>query len=150
MSLTNHSNLERIQKPSQRRLLGRIVNALPLPIFSRANCHCHVTFSWFPNETSHYIIHSLVKWQVMPGQSWMLESWLDAGCCLNANRNAFLRDWCRFVQQILLSHNTSHAGTFLAMETAIFSLLPKLWTVMKHFRLFSHVAHAKSKWAWPQ
>ena len=34
----------------------------------------------------------------------MLESWLDAGCCLNANRNAFLCDWCRFVQQILLSH----------------------------------------------
>ena len=46
-----------------------------------------------------------------------------AGCCLNANRNATGVDLC---SKFFSVTHISHAGTFLAMETAIFSLLPKL------------------------
>ena len=95
------------------------------------NGFCHVTFSWIPNETSYW----------------------EATCCFfDANRNAFLCDWCRFVQQIshyrqIISHAYITRSHTVAMEAASVSLLiyKTISTVMKTVTVYFAMSHMRIK-----
>ena len=98
MSLINHLNLEHVQKSSQRRLLGRIVNALLLSTVKETH---HMTWTW----------------QAMQMEAWLyyvcrLGNPLYAVCwCLALFGDNSRHDWYRFVHQVL------HYGTICCWVT---------------------------------